>query len=231
MVDFCVCCVLQELVVDLSGKPEKENSLDGNLTDQKISVKKSKKTKREGLTEISNGNSVDDARQNKRSKKAKLSNGVSDGETKVDKNHDIVNGQMDGPEAWAANDFFFEAKTLVSNGFPITSNPCSEKEMNLNNLKDTVAIGGGDNAGVVSQTGLAESLKARKCVVNLVTEKVEEEISLPPGTEITGISDIELPPEDVGNALQFLEFCRVFGKVCLYADTVNSCWFCCSMFF
>ncbi|CAI8583080.1 unnamed protein product [Vicia faba] len=43
-------------------------------------------------------------------------------------------------------------------------------------------------------------------------EKLKEEIPLPIGTEITKILDIELAPEDVGNALQFLEFCRVFGK-------------------
>ncbi|XP_058773268.1 uncharacterized protein LOC131647387 isoform X2 [Vicia villosa] len=43
-------------------------------------------------------------------------------------------------------------------------------------------------------------------------EKLKEEIPLPIGTEITKILDIDLAPEDVGNALQFLEFCRVFGK-------------------
>jgi hypothetical protein len=32
---------------------------------------------------------------------------------------------------------------------------------------------------------------------------------------MTKILDIEFAPEDVGNALQFLEFCSVFGKVCL----------------
>nr|KYP48542.1 Cell division cycle-associated 7-like protein [Cajanus cajan] len=43
-------------------------------------------------------------------------------------------------------------------------------------------------------------------------EKIEEEIPLPSGVELTKILDIEFRPEDVGNALQFLEFCKVFGK-------------------
>ncbi|PHU24885.1 hypothetical protein BC332_03217 [Capsicum chinense] len=35
---------------------------------------------------------------------------------------------------------------------------------------------------------------------------------LPQGTGVTAIGDIDLQSEDVGNALQFLEFCVVFGK-------------------
>lgn len=69
-------------------------------------------------------------------------------------------------------------------------------------------IGDNNNVGLKSQT---------KAVI-LYAEKLKEEIPLPMGTEITKILDIELAPEDVGNALQFLEFCRVFGKVCLYYE-------------
>lgn len=35
---------------------------------------------------------------------------------------------------------------------------------------------------------------------------------LPQGTAVTAVGDIDLQPGDVGNALQFLEFCMVFGK-------------------
>ncbi|XP_074376183.1 uncharacterized protein LOC141717863 isoform X2 [Apium graveolens] len=38
------------------------------------------------------------------------------------------------------------------------------------------------------------------------------DIPLPQGMELTTIGEVELPPEDVGNALQFLEFCATFGK-------------------
>jgi len=66
-------------------------------------------------------------------------------------------------------------------------------------------IGDGDNAGAKSQTNGKV----------LHEEKIKEEIPFPLGTEMTKISDIEFAPEDVGNALQFLEFCKVFGKVSL----------------
>ncbi|KAK3035233.1 hypothetical protein RJ639_033867 [Escallonia herrerae] len=36
---------------------------------------------------------------------------------------------------------------------------------------------------------------------------------IPQGTELTAVAGIDLPLEDVGNALQFLEFCAAFGKI------------------
>ena len=39
------------------------------------------------------------------------------------------------------------------------------------------------------------------------------DIALPLGTELLSIGNAELPQKDVGNALQFLEFCAAFGKV------------------
>ncbi|KAM7475379.1 hypothetical protein LguiB_022622 [Lonicera macranthoides] len=39
------------------------------------------------------------------------------------------------------------------------------------------------------------------------------EIPLPQGTELTNVANIDMPAEDVGHALQFLEFCEAFGKV------------------
>ncbi|OIT21514.1 PREDICTED: uncharacterized protein LOC109218827 [Nicotiana attenuata] len=37
--------------------------------------------------------------------------------------------------------------------------------------------------------------------------------SLPQGTGLTAVGGIDLQSEDIGNALQFLEFCAVFGKI------------------
>ncbi|WVZ14107.1 hypothetical protein V8G54_011673, partial [Vigna mungo] len=54
---------------------------------------------------------------------------------------------------------------------------------------------GGDNVGAMFQG-----------------EIIAEEIHLPPGMEFKEIFGIELPPKEIGNALQILEFCRVFGK-------------------
>ncbi|KAJ7971202.1 Zinc-finger domain of monoamine-oxidase A repressor R1 protein [Quillaja saponaria] len=54
--------------------------------------------------------------------------------------------------------------------------------------------------------------KKIKCTANSETEEIVINIPLPQGTSLTNISGIELPPENVGHALQFLEFCAVFGK-------------------
>jgi len=74
------------------------------------------------------------------------------------------------------------------------------------NCSGTVVIGDGDNAGAKSQTNGKV----------LHEGKLKEEIPFPLGTEMNKILDFEFAPEDVGNALQFIEFCRVFGKVSLY---------------
>ncbi|XP_047333780.1 uncharacterized protein LOC124937542 [Impatiens glandulifera] len=43
--------------------------------------------------------------------------------------------------------------------------------------------------------------------------KVDAEIPLPGGSEIKTVLSIELQPEEIGPALQFLEFCRTFGEI------------------
>jgi hypothetical protein len=48
--------------------------------------------------------------------------------------------------------------------------------------------------------------------------KIMEEITLPAGIEMKQILDNEFAPDVIGYALQFSEFCRVFGKVCLYYE-------------
>ncbi|KAM3240283.1 hypothetical protein ACQJBY_053768 [Aegilops geniculata] len=54
--------------------------------------------------------------------------------------------------------------------------------------------------------------------VNLVQTKsistLKDEIVVPRGTPVTCIAGIELQSEDVGAAIQFLEFCRSFGEIC-----------------
>ncbi|KAG9143831.1 hypothetical protein Leryth_011492 [Lithospermum erythrorhizon] len=40
----------------------------------------------------------------------------------------------------------------------------------------------------------------------------EEQIDLPPANQLTKISNIELPAEDIGDALHFLAFCHTFGQ-------------------
>ncbi|KAL2498430.1 Zinc-finger domain of monoamine-oxidase A repressor R1 protein [Abeliophyllum distichum] len=50
-------------------------------------------------------------------------------------------------------------------------------------------------------------------VVILHNADIHAEILLPQGTELTTVGGVDVRPEDVGNALQFLEFCATFGKI------------------
>ncbi|XP_019059180.1 PREDICTED: uncharacterized protein LOC104823872 isoform X2 [Tarenaya hassleriana] len=55
--------------------------------------------------------------------------------------------------------------------------------------------------------------KLNKCEMEHKNEDSRFDAQLPESISSISISGIELPPEDVGNVLQFLEFCSAFGKV------------------
>jgi len=90
---------------DQSGQTEKRKSHGGNKG-FKTYPQKTKKARREELQEVCNDSNV----ERKRNPKDKL-------KTKVEETH----GQMDGPKAWGANDFFFDPATFSSCTF--LSNP------------------------------------------------------------------------------------------------------------
>ena len=68
-----------------------------------------------------------------------------------------------------------------------------------------------DNAGDKHYT----VVKARKVknILKFQNRALHVDVPLPQGTRLTAATGIELLPEDVGDALQFLEFCAAFGKV------------------
>ena len=45
------------------------------------------------------------------------------------------------------------------------------------------------------------------------------EIHLPKGTELINLAGVDMPSEDIGHALQLLEFCETFGEVNFYKST------------
>lgn len=156
--------LLQELVVALSGKQGKENSLDGNSglsLDCQKAKEKPKKIKREGLKEICNGSRVDE-------------------ETKQNASDDIVQVQKKVFRTRALKDVFLNSDKKDV-----------KEEKNEQNCKGTV------------------------------NNEINNVIPLPPASILKDIQDIEFPPEDVGHALQFLEFCTAFKKVCLSVDSVS----------
>ncbi|KAK8569461.1 hypothetical protein V6N13_046513 [Hibiscus sabdariffa] len=58
-----------------------------------------------------------------------------------------------------------------------------------------------------------KSPNPKKKNVEVKSEASDYDIVLPQGTLLNCVDGIELPAEDVGHALQFLEFCEAFGEV------------------
>ncbi|XP_047315547.1 uncharacterized protein LOC124919361 isoform X2 [Impatiens glandulifera] len=56
-------------------------------------------------------------------------------------------------------------------------------------------------------------LKVEKDSICSISRSIVAEIPLPEGSELKSVLSIELQPEEVGHALQFLEFCTAFGEV------------------
>ncbi|CAL0321679.1 unnamed protein product [Lupinus luteus] len=67
------------------------------------------------------------------------------------------------------------------------------------------------DSDIVGENDDPEKLAANDSAVIAEREKIEE-VPLPHGTMLEDITGIEFDPEDIGSALQFLEFCKVFGK-------------------
>ncbi|XP_022759236.1 uncharacterized protein LOC111305737 isoform X2 [Durio zibethinus] len=53
----------------------------------------------------------------------------------------------------------------------------------------------------------------KKFTAQLFDKKFDMDIQLPQGTTLITVAGVDLPPKDVGHALQFLEFCAAFGEV------------------
>ncbi|ESW23630.1 hypothetical protein PHAVU_004G063500 [Phaseolus vulgaris] len=228
----------KELVVFLSGEMGKENSSERNsslkldpVNTQKTSTKICKKAKREELKEISNGKNGNSAGKKKCHKRRKICeevpneekgnanngtkacNKVSERETKVDTKK-LLGTDAEGKSLSGVQIPEHRNHHLISvdpaNDFilPMTSAPKQDMQhMNAENCNSTVPID--SCAGAKVQLGIARFASVD---MNLVIDKTEEEIHLPPAAELTKILEIELPPENVGDVLQLLEFCRLFGK-------------------
>ncbi|XP_059658993.1 uncharacterized protein LOC132305356 [Cornus florida] len=53
---------------------------------------------------------------------------------------------------------------------------------------------------------------SKKNIVEKQSKGSSNQISLPLGIELTNVANIDMPAEDIGDALQFLEFCEAFGQ-------------------
>ncbi|XP_039044630.1 uncharacterized protein LOC120184162 [Hibiscus syriacus] len=66
---------------------------------------------------------------------------------------------------------------------------------------------------IVMNKPISKSPNPKKKNVEVKSEASDDDIILPQGKLLNCINGIDLPAEDVGHALQFLEFCEAFGEV------------------
>ncbi|KAK7271783.1 hypothetical protein RJT34_27966 [Clitoria ternatea] len=129
-------------------------------------------------------------------------NNVFNGNLTQVSNNPVTGSQFGG--AWGASDI--NAPVTLA---PPGHNMFSSRLSGVNQVNESSSVH--DNGGSSTFTELLESFS--QFIVELERDEPQEEIiPLPSGTQLTKIAEVDLPPENVGDALQFLEFCRVFGK-------------------
>ncbi|XP_006346924.1 uncharacterized protein [Solanum tuberosum] len=92
------------------------------------------------------------------------------------------------------------------------------KATGYSSVSDMLQFTGIDN---IDQTKVLKDKSGSRKKINISnneeiivsSENSEKENCIEEGTAVTAVGDIDLQPGDVGNALQFLEFCMVFGKI------------------
>lgn len=148
--------------------------------------------------------------------------------TKTNKK-DTKNTNLEGLRE--SNEIDDSSETSMNNGAPAenitTKNDIelikTNSEALMPNKVSTRSIKIEDNESEVPSNINVNTTAAKSRIVDefdqfTKTEEVQgkdsvAEIPLPQGTELTNVANIDMPAEDVGHALQFLEFCEAFGKV------------------
>ncbi|XVF80438.1 hypothetical protein PTKIN_Ptkin15bG0073100 [Pterospermum kingtungense] len=95
----------------------------------------------------------------------------------------------------------------------IATSPVKEKKNGVNS-KDPRGLNGFENDNSSDELKPAiEPQTCKKFIGRLLEKKFDTNIQLPQGTSLITVAGIDLPPKDVGLALQFLEFSAAFGEV------------------
>ncbi|KAM6572847.1 hypothetical protein CsatA_016927 [Cannabis sativa] len=219
-----------------------DGNADANLAPKNLAPisneKKSKKTKRDGLKEIEMGNAekvAGDYSTQSSPKKPKVSTKKSaddcvTGEKKLSKKR--VSDEVSLPSIKQEDGNMNDGKVVgkVSKKKKTGKEDCCL--VKKNDVLDDVSLQSikPPEDGMKNETGISQdagvlisskdakakvcktkALEIKKCAVLEQTEV--EDVPLPQGTLLTTVWGFELSPEDVGHALQFLEFCLTFGKV------------------
>ncbi|CAE6206148.1 unnamed protein product [Arabidopsis arenosa] len=183
-------------VVALPLKLDQENSIE----QKHVSVKKSRKTKREELKDLNNGCSDENAVVKKSSpKKIKISdsNHVTEVTKKV-----LAEGKKKKTTTKDIKENNIAGKIKISDSVHATE--VTKKVLAEGKEKKTTAKDIKENNVAVKIKKIKPALKKK--------EEDQVEVKLPQGNSSITVSGIDLAPEDAGNVFQFLEFCSAFGK-------------------
>ncbi|XP_076893890.1 uncharacterized protein LOC143546018 [Bidens hawaiensis] len=114
------------------------------------------------------------------------------------------------------------AHIAIQNGYKSVSNLLNMEGAAVTEVKygahkkrsaDDEETGDEPETKLMKEDGERESCQEEKSTVEDTSEDHDVELQLPPGTELTNLAGIDLPPGDIGHALQLLEFCEAFGEV------------------
>ncbi|KAF2299501.1 hypothetical protein GH714_032277 [Hevea brasiliensis] len=187
-------------------KPEKENSFEGNndLSEhfQNLTLisnkRKYKKMRREGLL----GLEVDDDDEASLGESDQNKPGLTEevSKKKVKTNEDDESVVVENSKSKTQYEDI-PKKELKQNG---------KEELDAANLKNGAVLSDVENDNLDTKNMTAVELGK---IVEHHSKQIDEKIPLPSATCLTTVAGIELPNEDVGDALQFFEFCAAFSEV------------------
>ncbi|KAM7524196.1 hypothetical protein LguiA_014098 [Lonicera macranthoides] len=218
----------KEAVIASPRKRGKENLFDGNLdTNLNPLVPKSvegkqKKMKQEGLKKKPTGNrdngalSVETSPHPNEKKTKKMKREELKGMDNGDDNALLKEASPKKPRI-SIEIYNREMNTNGKVDVDLQEENDSDTKIPNNNRdnqmgKDLEGLDGTENQndGAHCKT-MVESLKVIGSALEFVNKGIEAD-PLPQGKELSTVAGADLPPKDVGNALQFLEFCATFGK-------------------
>ncbi|XP_022155055.1 uncharacterized protein LOC111022193 isoform X2 [Momordica charantia] len=227
------CLDRDKNMISKVASPKKQASENKNQT-PKSDKKKLKEMKHEELREICNGNKVDVKCSTKSSPTKSSLEESSKEQTEANGRNGSLPSKKKGSKKKTSKD----AASDVSRPKDARekNSPCHEdakapdamKEEDRRYSKDVsnhlitaegtkeettldIHKDANNNKTRVKDKPLTMSQENMKCTVNGNKEFVAC-VSLPLGSRLTTVAELELTTEDVGHALQFLEFCAAFGK-------------------
>ncbi|KAJ9562002.1 hypothetical protein OSB04_007162 [Centaurea solstitialis] len=212
------------VIITSPKKPGKENLFDGKIDSNAnpslpapSNEEKPKKMKQKGLEGMHDGGGVNGVSGaeinnalNKKKEKPDMLNKMEKKKhkkIKVEGSKEIDGGNVNSGAISKVDGVQKEGKdidTSIHDG-----NEAEEKNVD----EGGEDLDGGCDQNANQQAKDKKYSKAKKNTLNLSNNLLEAIIRLPTGSELVTIAGVDLPKEDAGNALQFLEFCATFGKI------------------